>query len=389
MNGELIIRLTDDDDHCSWLPIDAGGRAMGAVQRGALAQAAAMANERRVTVLVPGARALVTRVRIPGVHGARLRQAVPYAMEENVVEDLDALHFACGAPDADGAVTVAAVSRAAMDGWLARLRTAGIQARRMLVDFTAVPRDDAVVTVVDEDGHQALVRMADGAGFAGPAALVPTLVDDDARRLVVPQGVDVPAAFSDWADRRILAGGLLPWLAGAVAGAGPDLLQGDYAVRLHAGVQMARWRVPAALAAAVVGVAILGWALEFVALQREHARLQEQVSARFATLVPNEPMSSDPRQQVMRRMGIAGAGGGDMLPLLEAVSAALADEPGVEITALAYRPGVMEVSVSAARAEQIEQIRARIDARGMPTSIVGATSRGDRVDGRLAVRGGP
>jgi general secretion pathway protein L len=180
---------------------------------------------------------------------------------------------------------------------------------------------------------------------------------------------------------------LLPWLAGTAASAEPDLLQGDYALAHRFGMPAVRWRVPIALAAAVTLVWLSGWLLEFRALANEHSRLQQGISARFEALVPGEPMI-DARLQIMRHMGLAGPAGGDLLPLLDAVSLALAEEPGVELTALSYRPGGIEIAVSASRADQLEQVRARIDAQGMPTTIAGATSRGDRVDGRIAVRSG-
>lgn len=386
MNGELIIRLTEDD-HASWLPVDAQGRALGAVQQGPLAQAAAMTTDRRVSVLVPGARVLMTRVRIPGVHGARLRNAVPFALEDQVVDDLSALHFACGTPGADGSVTVAVVDRKLMDGWMARLREAAIPVRRMLVDFSTVPVDGTPAVVVDGSAGHVLARMPDGTGFAGTAELVPALITGDDGVLVIPQGNEIPAPLSAWSNKRTLAGGLLPWLASTAAAVEPDLLQGDYAVRHRLRMPAARWRIPIGLAAAVTLVWLSGWVLEYRALANEHAQLQQRIDTRFAALVPGEPMV-DARQQIMRRMGLAGAAGGDLLPLLDAISAALAESPGVELTALSYRPGAIEISVSAARADQLEQVRARIDSYGMPTTISGATSRGDGVDGRIAVRSG-
>lgn len=387
MNGDLIIRLTDDDNQTSWLPVDAQGRALGAVQQGPLAQAAAMATERRVTVLVPGAPVLVTRVRIPGVHGARLRDAVPFALEDQVVDDLSELHFACGTPDADGSVTVAVVDRKLMDSWASRLRAAAIPARRMLVDFCAVPTQGTTVVVVDGHAGNVLVRTPDGAGFAGAASIVSAVVAGDDGVLVVPQGFDAPEQLATWSNRQTLTGGLLPWLSGAAISAEPNLLQGNYAVAHRLRMPAARWRVPIALAAAIALVWMAAWVMEFRTLQNEHSRLQQAIDARFEALVPGEPMI-DARQQIMRRMGLAGPAGGDLLPLLDAISAALAEAPGVELTALSYRPGAIEIGVSASRADQLEQIRARIDAYGMPTTIAGATSRGDRVDGRIAVRSG-
>ena len=53
---------------------------------------------------------------------ARLRQALPFALEEQVAEDLNLLHFAAGRRAPNGEVPAAIVRRQDLDAWLATLR---------------------------------------------------------------------------------------------------------------------------------------------------------------------------------------------------------------------------------------------------------------------------
>ena len=51
---------------------------------------------RRVCVLVPGTDVLLAEPEFPVKAGAKLQQVVPYALEEQLAEDIDDLHFAIG-----------------------------------------------------------------------------------------------------------------------------------------------------------------------------------------------------------------------------------------------------------------------------------------------------
>src|SRR5262249_38098575 len=119
----LLIRLGHDPRaDASWLVADASGRMVMPVQRGPLADGAFLAASRRVCVLVPAPDVLLTDADVPVRTGAKVREVVPYALEEHLAEDIENLHFAVGkrAPDAVR-TPVAVVSRSLMESWFAAL----------------------------------------------------------------------------------------------------------------------------------------------------------------------------------------------------------------------------------------------------------------------------
>ena len=98
----LTIRLNTDADTASWLVLDAAGARAGPVAHGPLREAADLAAQRRVIALTPADQVLVTQVDLPVRGAARMRQALPFAMEEQVAEDLELMHFAAGRRAPDG-----------------------------------------------------------------------------------------------------------------------------------------------------------------------------------------------------------------------------------------------------------------------------------------------
>ncbi|HET6591767.1 MAG TPA: type II secretion system protein GspL, partial [Xanthomonadales bacterium] len=93
MTQILVLRLSDP---VSWLLVDATGGRLGPVSTGTLADAAPLAQDRRVIALAPGADVVLAEPELPVRSGARLAQVVPFALEEYLAGDVESFHFSVG-----------------------------------------------------------------------------------------------------------------------------------------------------------------------------------------------------------------------------------------------------------------------------------------------------
>ncbi|RPI12964.1 MAG: type II secretion system protein GspL, partial [Lysobacterales bacterium] len=110
MSETLVIRLrATEQAPASWLIVDSNGARSGPVQSGPVADALAAAQGRRVVVLVPGSEVTLAEPELPLRGGARLAQAVPFALEEQLAADVETLHFAVGSREAGSVGTPVAV----------------------------------------------------------------------------------------------------------------------------------------------------------------------------------------------------------------------------------------------------------------------------------------
>jgi general secretion pathway protein L len=123
----LVIRLGERvGDTAEWIAVGDDGTRRGPQTNGTLAEAALEIHDRPVIVLVPGTEVLTTFTSIPA-KGARLQAVLPYALEDQLADDVDNLHFAPGKRDAGGRLPVAVVARPQMQAWLEALAAAGIR----------------------------------------------------------------------------------------------------------------------------------------------------------------------------------------------------------------------------------------------------------------------
>src|SRR5271168_1925588 len=125
MPQSLLLRLpSPGQEETEWLTLDESGTPTLTRQRGPLNLAAAVGRAAKVIVLAPAGQILLAEPELPPGSGAKLARAVPFALEEQLTEDVDQLSFAVGHRRPSGGTPVAVVSLAVMRRWVSELSAA-------------------------------------------------------------------------------------------------------------------------------------------------------------------------------------------------------------------------------------------------------------------------
>jgi len=410
MSETLVIRLrAADEAPASWLIVDGNGARSGPVQSGPVADALGTAQGRRVVVLLPGSEITLAEPELPVRGSARIAQAVPFALEEQLASDVEALHFAVGARPAGAVGTpVAVVSRSTFERWLAQCDAAGLELSAAYADTAAVPAAGAGCTLL-LDGNQLYVRRPDSLpylldaeplgsalelalpgpateGEAGEHVTFYTSTAEYERQRELIEGLRARTATL---QVKLLPDGPLPLLATqAVNGAGVNLLQGPYAPRSSLRTRMREWRLPAALAAAVVLVFVGSQAALWWKQSRAERALDAQIAEIFAQALPGQPVV-DPRAQMQGALGAGAAGGGGLLPAMSVIAQAMAQAPEARLRSVSFRNNVIEINLTAPSIESLDGIKQGMNRDGITAEIQSANPNGPVVDGRLQLRLGP
>jgi general secretion pathway protein L len=385
MTDRVLIRLAADGS-MSWFD----GRA-----RAGAPSAAVLARARSVWVLVPAEDVLLARVRIAARNRTQLRKALPYAVEDQLIDPVEDLHFASG--PADGAeVGVAAVAKPTLRAWLARLEAAAIRPDGMLPESLAVPlagqRPAALL-----DGDRAIVRLAPWSAFACGLAELPAFLSGaaldgpldvhDAR----PRSTTPPALPPNSTRRQV--DDALSVLAGGLAQAAPlNLLDGEFAPRHRHARGLRTWRLAAALAAAVVALALVVRGAEVLRLSRDAARIETAIGDIARKALPGVDAAtlarSDPEQLLRER--VQGLGGGasseGLLRLLGAIAPVLGSTTRVQTRGMEYRNGILELGLRAPDVATLDAMRERFAAvPGIDAQVTAANAIESGIDGRVRI----
>ena len=397
MPQSLLLRLPPSgQEETEWLTLDEAGAPTPTRQRGTLSLAAAVWRSGKVVVLAPAAQILLAEPALPPGGGTKLVRAVPFALEEHLTEDVDQLSFAIGHRRSNGSTPVAVVSRAVLQGWLASLSAAGIDPQAIYPDILAMPENPGQ-TVLWLEGDRLAVRRPGAMPFAVELAPVkealvvagviadPLLPSEEPKPkesaiLYVTredwtrvQG-DFEDLLEDFASLKVqlLADGPLPWLArGMNTADAVNLLQGEFSRTADYSERWHRWRLAAALAAALLVVHVAAQALQIRQAKHESAALDSQISQVFSSAMAGDA-SVDPRRQMqskLERIRRSGAGPQYFLRTLQSLSGALAAAPKTTISALSYHENALDMTVNAPSLAALSELTQFVGKEGLAAEI--------------------
>lgn len=406
MTEHLFIRLGDAED-CEAVALDAEGRVALRPRRLPLADAARDAVNRKVVVLVPGTDVLTKHVELPSVNASRLRQLLPFSLEETLADDVDRLHFAAGRRVDDAHVAAAVVDRERLDGWLERLQTAGIRANAVCAETDGVASTPSTLNLI-VDGTRIFGRRPDRPAFVLDGFALTDVyrllqrdaADDDAdlRHVMVYSSGRIDAGLAaeiaelktlaSSVDVKELGDGALPRLAAnLVFEAGTNLLQGAYAPKSNWAGLARPWYAAAALLVALAGVGIAAQTAEYFSLRSQDRELTELLTASCRSAFGANQLSSC-ATEVRRRLSDAGASSSASGEGFLTTLAAVAEHGGGAnvLDALSYRDAVMDLRVVVPSVAELDRLRQQIVGTERFDVRVESTTPGQNgVEGRLRI----
>jgi general secretion pathway protein L len=414
MPQTLLLRLPPPgQEETEWLTVDDAGQSSTTRQRGSLTLAAAVSRTGQVVALAPAAQILLAEPELPPGSGVKLARAVPFALEEQLTEDVDHMSFAIGRRRPGGGTPVAAVSRAVLQGWVSELNAVGLEPVAIYPDISLMPENPGQTVLWLEKGRLA-VRRPGALPFAvelspvSEALMVAGVIADPldpTSKSKLRESAVLYVTREDWDHAQdefeqqtekfeslkvqLLPDGPLPWLArGVPTTDAVNLLQGEFARVTDFGARWHQWRTAAVLAAVLLAVHVAAQALQIRQAKHETAALDGQIAGVFSAAMPAEVIQ-DPRRQMqvrLDRIRKSGAGPEYFLRTLRVLSGAMAVTPKTDIDALSYREDSLDMKVRAPSLAAVSQLSQFVGKQGMTAEIQSSTPVAGGVEAHIQLR---
>ena len=424
----LVLRLGDDDGSlANWIVVDSNGARIGPPVTGALDAVKADLADRRLTVLVPATDVLTTTIYLPLKAQAKILQALPFALEEYLADDVEELHFAAGGRRESGRMPVSVINRDKLKSYLEMLGDAGLRPDALMAEsygLACIPgtisllvADDMVM--VNDGGDTEVVLQ--GVGPADAMAAIGALGQDDAddsdgseesnegdeaNAPSMPRHVLIycepgceehyAAEFAllrhdfDSVDVKLLPDGLLPRLAVTVAsGAGVNLLQGEFGAKTEYANLFRPWQLAATLLIAFGATAVAAKAIDYVKLSQREEELRAQFITEYQEIAPGTEDVRDPAAVIQSLQARAGTSATPtvFLQSLQELSRAVQQNTEADIQAISYRGGVTDLRISAPSVSVLDNVQRLIDEGGSFEAEIKTTDQGDdKVNSRIQIK---
>ncbi len=394
MPDRLFLRLAADG-RLEWLAVADGRRSGGAAGD---PPAAVIARAGTIIAFVPAEDVLLTEAKIGARNRAQLLQAIPFAVEDNLLGAVEDQHFAAATAAGD-AVGVAVVAKARLREWIGRLAEAGVRADVIVPESLAVPVADGHAGAL-VDGARVIARFAPWSAFACAS-------DDFAEWLAQVRAAGIAQAV----DLHVVAGSArsplpaearvevrpdvdngLAFLAAHLGTPPLNLLEGEFAGRHRQAGSTRWWRRAAILAAAVIVLAVLGRGLEVGTLSRSLERTETDTVASLGRAFPDlSAVERDRAPAVVMRARLERLRGGNeatgVLGMLGRIAPILGTTTRVQLRGLEYRADNLEISLRAPDVQTLDNIREQIAAiPGLGSELTATNPVDNATDGRIRIR---
>ena len=328
----------------------------------------------RPIVYIPSEDVLIAVVDLPLASRRQRVAALPFAMEELISEPLSQVHMVLGVEIAPRRHVAAAVRHDVMMRLMAELSPEDAANCRVVPDALALAVPAEADWAVARLGARAVVRTADGGGFAIESSMLPAAWAAAGKPSIVSYGEALPP------DMPLVEG--LPVAAGVerdLDGVALDLRQGVYAPNASIVPTVAKW------AAMLIGAGAIAHSLvavvDVMALQNIAGAREGEARILLRQLAPSLPPDGDVVDMLNRiAPSVGGAPGVQFLPLMAETSQALqpfAGKVSVQSLAFAKADRSLALTMEGPDLATLQAVEQALGAAGLdPISGPATTDRG-------------
>ena len=407
MSSCLYLRFLDSDcQQLSWLPVDTTGPTRDPMQ-GTPEEAAPYAGSRRIILLAPAADILLTEASPPTQNRQRLLQAIPFALENQIADDIELQHFTIGRQHEDNSVPVAIVSKLKITNWLNKLEAAGIRPHAIYPETLCLPRDESGWTLL-ADEKTTLLRSGDFSGLTldtGNAQQILELLlaqadESQPGRLQLIYTSDkakdqfdetrIAYLIEDFTPDQCDENPLLMMAKNCHPKENLNLLHGPYLQDDHSRVILRSWYPAFAVGLLLVILGMISALHEQHTLSKQHQALSQQIEQLFKKSLPESKKMVNPRVQMSQKLKQLQSKGGDesgFLRLVNLSGKAIKNQQQTTLNGLSYRQGQLDIQLNIQDLQMLDQLKQQLEKSQLAVEIRSANAQKDRVKAHLQIKG--
>jgi general secretion pathway protein L len=406
----LIHYNPDKPDATCWSLVNHSGELVSMISCGSLSDAAAISEKHKTVVLLDNTSIHIGSVQLPVKNRQKLLRAIPFALEEQIADEIDELHFVAGKSQQDGTVPVAAIKKATLDSIIANLNKSGIEPAAIIPDTLCLTASENQWAVLLHDGH-ANLQLNTFNGNEFDCETLPIIVTSllQAESQVTPEKIILFTLDGETEDK--VTGELTDSLPEdielinvsynthpLVVYCGQyhnaihlNLLQDAYKPKHKGNIEWKRWQLAATLATVWLALTLGNAGTEYYALQDKNQQLRIQIEKIYKDTFPKSKRIVNARVQMEQKLKeLKGSSGTNestsLLALLSNSAHALSSEKGITLQAINYRNNSVDLELTGTNLQAIESLNKKISSPPLVSEIVSSSSEKDQVKGNIRIQ---
>jgi type II secretion system protein L len=330
---------------------------------------------KKVIVTIPTEQVFLDSVSIPSRNKKQLKQAVPFALEDRLAEELDHLHFVLHSTSADKKTWVAVINRALLQQWVHLLRKKKLFGSSILPDVFLLPYTKKSWTLSIQ-AERALLRTGLLAGFSCSIDILPIVLKNYFNNKQNTEAIEHLVSYTDTtltldipdecqleiqpSDDRVAAKSVL-------AGLALNLKQGmnqEEGITKH--INWRCWRTTGLLISLclITYLAFVGIQNQF--LEKKNQGLQIQAKKIFLQTFPKRRTVVNPRIEMQAELKKLRKSSGKVdsmyLEIMHQLGQLLSKDKQIRIKSIRYRDHQLSANLLGKKVSQLEDLKINMQA---------------------------
>jgi general secretion pathway protein L len=388
LHGEKPV-ATFELDKLSWVYKDVNNELK--LAHGSLSDVPLAAKDYLVTVVLPGEDILCLKAEIPGTNAQRIRQAVPFALEDSVIDDVDDLHFAIK-KTTDNNYDVAVIKKDYLESVVSQLKSAGVTAEVITADYLLLTDNNTLFC----DGQRVMFNsdaLKFSSGIDNAAALV-TIKPDK----IIQCGEQAGDFLSQYNESENIkkeacdSSALICFVKNSTIANSINLLQGDYKKTKKWSDAGKRWLPVAAVM--LVWLSLQGglFIVDYINFSSKNQSLKTDIDAIYKKTFPESKRIVNAKVQMQQQLAELqkknGQSGRSFAKMMSDSAAVFTKTKGLKIKSLRYYDGRINLELELASLQALESLKSKLNKEnGYKVEVQNASSEKNAVTARLQITG--
>lgn len=328
-----------------------------------------------VTVVIPGGDVLLTETHLPKMNRQRLIRAIPFALEEKLIDDVENLHFALG-DETDAPQSVAVIAKQKLERILASLKEVGILPTKMLPATLTLPLlpDKTTLCVVDQ---QCIFRTGSLQGFVCDKADLALYLEMHPQADIEEMHLTQEQFLEKMHDWLLMQSTF-------------NLLQGPYQPKQKKSFTKKIWQAAAVLAVAWVCLIFLNNIVSLIILQKSAHKNELAIQAIYKKHFPEATSIVAPRERMEAKLKkmMGESNKNDLLNVLGVIGISLNKTPDISLKSLDFKDNRFNLTVLSSSYASLDEFSQSLTTQGVNVKRQSADMAGTQMKANLIIKRG-
>ena len=406
-------------DHATWSLVNNAGELTTMISQGSLEDATALADNHRAVILLDNTAVHVNTVKLPIKNRQKLMRAVPFALEEQLADDIDDLHFVAGKPSPDNIVPVAAIKHETLKNIINIFKQAGIDPVAIIPDtlcLTASSKQWSILfhgnklnvqfdTFKGGEFDKNIISKLLTSNLEQQAENLPEKVilftpednaeDGDDKKAIDELISTISSCLNDDIEFVNVSYNTHPLViyCGQYQKAMPlNLLQDAYKPKQKGNIDWRRWRLAASLAIFFLCLHLGSASVQYYDLLEKNNQLSSQINKIYKNTFPQTKKIVNARVQMEQKLNklkgtSSNTSSGDVVELLASSASALSTEKSITLQSISFRNNRMDIELTGTNLQAVESLNKKLNnQKSIKAEIVTSSSEKNQVKSSIRIQ---